>query len=267
MTVKKLILNGLFLKFIEVYESIEVKATWDEFLAQTNLTMDDAKVFISLLNREGAKIEFDEVNLYASEFKFEIHLAINLALKNKQKEEKFCSDNDRIINRIDRSIVEKRKLNIELANKKLIELYPIRLVYIDGELSLIGECLGDKILNYFSISEFKNVNLTDQFFESEHSPIEINEFIQSLRVVNGHEERIILKVYAQDQVNLMPEHHFLGNPFVTSNGEGDLIWAADLELCEDVFQWLYSIKDQVEILDPGHIRKEFSLYCQNKKAS
>jgi len=267
MIKKRLILSGQFLKFVEVLESVEVQMPWDKFLEATELTLENAKVFIQMLNQEGAKIKFDDQNIYSSSFKFEIHIAINLIKKSES-----CSYHnefgiEKITNRIDRSILEKRKIQIEFKNQNKIELHPLRLVYIDGELSVIGECLQERILNYFPLKDFLSVTLTDQFFNSEHSPIVVNEFIQSLRVVNGQEERIILKVYAQDQVNLLPEHHYLGNPFVTSNGEGDLIWAADLELCDDLFNWLFSIKDKVEILDPGHIRKEFSLYCQNKKAS
>ena len=52
---------------------------------------------------------------------------------------------------------------------------------------------------------------------------------------------------------------------MTSSTEGDMIWAATIEMCDDIFHWLYMMRDRVEVLDPGHIRKEFAHFCEMKK--
>ena len=123
----------------------------------------------------------------------------------------------------------------------------------------------DKILLYFGLEDIDSVTEFQIDYTPNLSQIEVNEFICNLRVISGKEERLILKVYSQYEADLMPGHHFLGNPFVTTNGEGDMIWAATIEMCDDVFKWLYSMKDRAEVLDPGHVRLEFSQYCDLKK--
>ena len=132
---------------------------------------------------------------------------------------------------------------------------------------MVGENISDKTLVYFGLEDIKDVENLDLMYEPNLSQIEVNEFIGHLRLINGKEERLVLKIYSQDQSDLLPEHHFLGNPFVTSSTEGDMIWAATLEMCDDVFHWLYKMRDRIEVLDPGHIRKEFSHYCELKKES
>ena len=45
---------------------------------------------------------------------------------------------------------------------------------------------------------------------------------------------------------------------------GDLIWAAYVEPCEDLFEWLLSLGSNVDILDPGRFKDEFLSYCEEK---
>ncbi len=167
--------------------------------------------------------------------------------------------------KIDYNICYRKMLNVVFHNNKDCIIYPLRLVFLDGILCVIGENYLDKTLVYFGVEDIDSVNEYPKNYEPNLSQIEINEFINHLRLINGKDERLILKIYSQYETDLLPSFHFLGNPFVTSNPEGDMIWAATIEMCDDIFLWLYSMKDRMEILDPGHIRKEFSHFCELKK--
>ena len=167
--------------------------------------------------------------------------------------------------KIDYDIVCRKSMKIKFFAEKECDIFPHRMVFLDGVLCVVGENLADKTLVYFGVEDIESVENLTTFYEPNLSQIEVNEFIGHLRLINGQEERLVLKIYSQDQSDLLPEYHFLGNPFVTSSTEGDMIWAATLEMCDDVYNWLYKMRDRVEVLDPGHIRKEFAHYCELKK--
>lgn len=167
--------------------------------------------------------------------------------------------------KIDHVVCYQKPINLHFFNSKACQVFPHRLVYLDGILCVVGESLKDKTLVYFGLEDIKNVEVIELAYEANLSQIEINEFISHLRLINGKEERLVLKIYSQYETDLLPSHHYLGNPFVTSNVDGDMIWAATLEMCEDIYQWLYLMKDRVEVLDPGHVAREFAQYCELKK--
>lgn len=174
------------------------------------------------------------------------------------------SEIENLKKKIDYVICYKKSICIEFLNNKECEVFPHRLVFLDGVLCVVGESVRDKTLVYFGVEDIKDVRDFVQAYEPNLSQIEVNEFICHLRLINGKEERLVLKIYSQYEADLLPSHHFLGNPFVTANSEGDMIWAATIEICDDLFHWLYSMKDRAEVLDPGYVRKEFAHYCELK---
>jgi WYL domain len=167
--------------------------------------------------------------------------------------------------KMDYVISQKKPIGIQFHNSKECNIFPHRLVFLDGILCIIGESIHDKMLVYFGLEDIRDIKDFHQAYEPNLSQIEINEFICHLRLINGKEERLVLKIYNQYESDLLPSHHFLGNPFVTTNSEGEMVWAATLEICDDLFQWLFEMKDRAEVLDPGHIRKEFALYCEHNQ--
>jgi hypothetical protein len=104
-------------------------------------------------------------------------------------------------------------------------------------------------------------------FNPNLSQFQVNDFINEIRAINGKQERLILKFHAQDGEDLLLKYHYLHNPYVTANAEGDLIWAATIEMCDEIYLWLYEMRDKVEVLDPGFVRKQFSKFCETRKAS
>ena len=194
----------------------------------------------------------------------------HFSLFRKQADQVFSnSEWENLKKKIDYEICHKHLIKLHFLNTKECTVFPHRLIFIDGILCLVGENIQDKTLVYFGVEDLESIDsLKDQnehHYDPNLSQIEINEFIIHLRTVNDKDERLVLKIYNQYDSDLLPAYHFLGNPFVTSNSEGDMIWAATIEICDDLFEWLFSMKDRVEILDPGHVRKEFAHYCEFKK--
>ena len=175
------------------------------------------------------------------------------------------NDYENLKKKIDYNICYRKTMNIHFFNNKECVVYPHRMVFLDGILCVVGESTHDKTLVYFGVEDIKEVGDIDLVYEPNLSQIEINDFITHHRLINGKEERIVLKIYSQYDTDLLPTHHFLGNPFVTTTSEGEMIWAATIEMCDDIFQWLYGMKERVEVLDPGHVRKDFAHYCEMKK--
>jgi hypothetical protein len=175
------------------------------------------------------------------------------------------SEFENLKKKIDYNIAQRKTINLHFLNNKECLIFAHRLVFLDGVLCVVGESVLDKSLVFFGIEDIMDVSVEDYDYVPNLGQIEINEFIGHIRLINGKEERLVLKVYSQYEADLLPSYHYLGTPFVTSNTEGDLIWAATIEMCDDVFRWLFSMKDRAEVLDPGHIRKEFAHYCELKK--
>jgi hypothetical protein len=174
---------------------------------------------------------------------------------------------ENFVKQIQFDIIRSRSLQLQFKNEKQCDLFPHRVVYLDGILSVVGEDTQSKILKFFPMSEIIEVNEVEYVYQPNLTTIEVSEFINDLRLINGRQERLILKFHAMDKVDVLPEFHYLHNPYITSNAEGDMIWAATLEMCDDIFLWLYKMRDHIEILDPGFVRKEFVLYCEFQKAS
>lgn len=167
---------------------------------------------------------------------------------------------------IEESLKTQSLLQIKLEDGKAFDMYTHKLVYLDGALSLVGEDCNDRCLVYFNIHEISSLKLSDkENYRCNFSSVEVNDFIFAIRAVSGNEERLVLKIVNQSGIDLNPPYHFLGNPYVTSNMNGDMIWAASVEVSEGLFEWLLQIKDHIEILDPADVKSEFINYIQDSQ--
>ncbi|GAB4009970.1 MAG: hypothetical protein Fur0010_01650 [Bdellovibrio sp.] len=164
-------------------------------------------------------------------------------------------------------------LQVNFKDKKQSTFFPHRLVFLEGELSVVGEDTTDRSLVSISVNEIEDVRLLiNSDYVQNFTPKSIDDFIQAIRSVAGSEERMVLKIKNPENVDLKPPYHFLGNPYMTSNMNGDLIWAASVEMTDDLMEWLFGIKDSIEILDPEHLRERFEEYqlqrlAKHKKAA
>ena len=152
------------------------------------------------------------------------------------------------------------------AHAEVVEIFPHRLVHLDGGLSLIGEEVVDRSLIYLPLSKIEKISLVKEVYEEPaFTKVDIDDFIESIRVLNGNEIRLVLKIVNPENVQeLNPLYHYLRKPYVISNPKGDLIWAASVEECSNLYEWLSNLTTKVEILDPVSFKKNFLDYCEKK---
>jgi hypothetical protein len=302
MSDQHLILENSFWKFLVSVEELKDKKDITLLCLSLGIDEEEMETFCIFLNRFNVYVTKDAQFIYPfkeqCKIKIEFSLAEWLALQAsmpkdthayyhqimqnkiqmaqmaharfsiyKKPEEVMVEVNafEMLKKKIDFVVMQKQPIKIKFFAEKECEIFPHRLVFLDGTLCVVGEIITDKTLVYFGVEDIASIEDCATHYDPNLSQIEVSEFICHLRLINGKEERLVLKIYSQDEADLLPAHHFLGNPFVTSSVEGDMIWAATIEMCDDIFQWLYKMRDRVEVLDPVHIRKEFSHFCEFKK--
>lgn len=142
-----------------------------------------------------------------------------------------------VISFLEESILDQKYIRMHVSNRPIL-VYPHRIVYLDGRLSLVAEDAQEKCLINISIDHIQN--LYEESFDKRpiFSKYEVADFILGLRDVTGNEVRLILKVYSYEKFDPRIEHHFLGNPCMITNPQGEAIWAASIEPTEKIFEWL-----------------------------
>jgi hypothetical protein len=168
------------------------------------------------------------------------------------------------VSKLDEAVSQKAMVSITTTVGKSYQIYPCKIIHLEGKLSMIAEDANDHCLIVLSIGELKEVAILEGTSHPKVADFEIEEFIFAIRSMNEQETRLILKINDPQSVNLFPDHHFLGKPCMITNSNGDLIWAAYVEPCEDLFEWLLILGSNVEVLDPGKFKDEFLMYCEEK---
>ncbi|OFZ15025.1 MAG: hypothetical protein A2X86_06785 [Bdellovibrionales bacterium GWA2_49_15] len=166
---------------------------------------------------------------------------------------------------LEEHIFNKTALNLELQTEN-IKSFPFRVIFLEGRLVLVQEDLELKSLNTLDVEKIKSVSeLSGKTASPKHSLLDANDFISKMRAIGEKEERLVLKILSQAHVDLSPNYYFLGNPFLTTNYKGELIWAATVEDSQELFEWLYSMKSYIEILDPTNLIKKYQEFEKNHK--
>jgi predicted DNA-binding transcriptional regulator YafY len=168
------------------------------------------------------------------------------------------------VSKLDEAVSQKAMVSITTTVGKSYQMFPCKIIHLEGKLSMIAEDANDHCLIVLSISDLKEVAIVEGTSHPKVADFEIEEFIFAIRSMNEQETRLILKINDPQSVNLFPDHHFLGKPCMITNSNGDLIWAAYVEPCEDLFEWLLILGSNVEVLDPGKFKDEFLMYCEEK---
>lgn len=170
----------------------------------------------------------------------------------------------RMVQSLDHAIAEKHLLNLSTKEEKSYLLHPCKVLHLEGSLSLIAEDYQDHCLIVVPLNEVQAFEQVHSSAQPKVTSYEIEEFISAIRAMNEREMRLILKIHDPGPINLFPDHHFLGKPCMITNPNGDLIWAAYVEPCDDLYEWLMSLGKKVEILDPISFREEYIMYCEEK---
>ena len=188
---------------------------------------------------------------------------IELLSQLEQWDEQLTEEHHQFVSVLDEACESKCHFSIECHSKRY-EVFPCKVTHLEGKLSLIAEDVQDNCLITIPIKEIRGITKSESISIPKVSFFEVEEFIAAIRSMNEKEMRLILKIYDPTSVNLFPQHHFLGKPCMISNPVGDLIWAAYVEPCEDLFEWLISLGPNAEILDPSTFKDEYLMYCEEK---
>lgn len=160
------------------------------------------------------------------------------------------------------------KLGVQLLFKnkesKSLNIFPHKVVFIDGELFLIGEDISIRCLVSISLESLERAESVNVDYDLNFSKYEVDDLIMSIRFVSGNEERIILKIHDSEGIDLSPKYHFFGNPYLTTNSDGMIIWAGSVEVSEKLFDWIYNLGLKIEILDPSSFKYEYEMYKEKR---
>ena len=170
----------------------------------------------------------------------------------------------KFVHELDSAISARHLVNFTTRDEKSYLVHPCRVLHLEGQLSLIAEDSQDHCLTVIPLREVAELQSVVSTKEPKVSPFEVEEFITAIRSMNEKETRLILKIFDPGSINLFPDHHFLGKPCMITNPNGDLIWAAYVEPCEALFDWLVTLGTKVEILDPVKFKDEYLMYCEEK---
>lgn len=170
----------------------------------------------------------------------------------------------KMVKSLEEAIHDKLLLNLTTHDEKTYNLHPCKVLHLEGHLSLIAEDSQDHCLLIVPMKDVQHFEKVASSSQPKVTTFEIEEFIAAIRAMNEKETRLILKIHDPSSTNLFPDHHFLGKPCMITNPNGDLIWAAYVEPCEALFEWLMSLGKNVEILDPMKFKDEYLMYCEEK---
>ena len=169
-----------------------------------------------------------------------------------------------LVKQIDAAIKEKATIDLTITDGNGYVVYPCKILHLEGKLSLIAEDSQDHCLLVVPLQRVSGCETVSINYQPRASSFEVDEFITAIRAMNEKETRLILKIHDPQTTNLFPDHHFLGKPCMITNPNGDLIWAAYVEPCEALYEWLMGMGEKTEILDPIKFKDEYLTYCEGK---
>ncbi len=177
------------------------------------------------------------------------------------------------IDQIEKAIVNQEVIAVSLENsliqkssKQQVIILPLRLVYIDGELEVIGEEIPKGILRPYLVGDIHEIEAKahSKDYRKNITSQDVIDYIESGRLITENEERLVLKIPAGNNIDLAPPHLYMGNPFAAVNSDGEMIWAATVEVSNPLFEWLSSLQ-KIEVLDPPSVAIQLQLFLQNNK--
>lgn len=179
--------------------------------------------------------------------------------------EGYRSQNPTLLPTLYQATNERIPMTVTLSDERVIDFYPHKVVYLDGGLSIIGEDTRDRSLLTFYVESIEEIEMNEaEEYKANFSSHEVCDFIAAIRAVSGTEERLVLKIVGAPDLNFKPPFLYLGNPYVTTNPEGEKIWAASVESSPELFEWLYEMRTHIQILDPLSMANEFEDFCHEK---
>ncbi|MFZ8934792.1 MAG: hypothetical protein ACO20H_07130 [Bacteriovoracaceae bacterium] len=172
------------------------------------------------------------------------------------------------IQRLETSILKGENISIELHDHYKTEICPRRMLFIEDQLSVVGEDVSENCLTYFSLNDVRSfMVMTGKSHEKIYTNIQVNDFISQIRKLSGNESRIILRILSSNEIEFNPPFHLMENPCLITNYEGQKIYAATVEVCDEFFNWYHEHSDSFEILEPKSLKSSYEDYLNRKVPS
>lgn len=250
-----LLSDDRFWKTIEFVESLEHPILVSDLFSRITIDDDDLVYVLEFLEDFNFVIETDEDTG-------------NRVLHPPQNKTKIVYDFSMtemyLVRKIEESFAKGQFIVLNFFDLRKIHFYVHQLLFLEEELCLIGEDASTGRLIHYPISKIQDVKIdTVGEYGPQYGELEVNNFLKAIRAVNENEVRLVLKI-ASDAEDINPRYHYLGKPFVTSNWNGEKIWAATVEESDYLYQWLLSINERVEIMDPSSVKHGLLNYCKRQ---
>ena len=171
-----------------------------------------------------------------------------------------------ILEKLERAESIKSCIQIKTNDEDPFLFFPHRLLVMDRELSVIGEKCEDRSLCLIHLKSIKAVRIcsTRRSYSPLFSGSDVDQFVLQFREVVASEERLLLKIRPGKNIDFSLPFQYLGSPMISSSTRGEMIWEASIERSPELYRWLLSVEENVEILSTKKIIEGFEEF---KKAS
>jgi hypothetical protein len=221
-----------------------------------------------LFEQEGKHLFSQKISAKLSDLekensRIDLYTALEEACSKEKIIQELYADKKEMILFLEKTIPRNQVIEVTLFGGRKMEICIMKVLFLEGDLSLIGEGCSDRVLLSLPISSVESFQMFGaNHYQKNFTKIQVEDFIKAIREVNGSGERLVLKILDGSTPNLEPRYQFLGSPFITKTPEGASIWAANVEVSEELFAWLYSMKNEVEIISPISLKQHFNKFCQ-----
>lgn len=243
-----------FWSILFLLEELRAPISLTGFLEKYELSKDQFFVFMELGHSYGLVVNIKEEDSGAVLFPLSWHKEFEDLVVQKTFYKEIASD-------LQACIESSKTCMLKFKSDLTMELLPWRLLFFENNLVLIAEEIKSKRLLTIEVIEIEEMEMRGSDYQSPFSRLEVEDFITAMRLVDGSDERLVIKIHYGNEINMPSEYIFLGNPYTTTNQYGDIIWAATVERSKHLYEWLYSIREKIDILDPSSIKKEFEHFC------
>ncbi len=169
---------------------------------------------------------------------------------------------EEITSTIYQGIDQKRSIELKVRNSSY-EGVCHKILYLENDLVVITESVEDGSLSTIPLSSIEDYKLGDSHKSCLHGQ-DVEDFIKGVREIAESDIRLILKSGIPKDFYSVPDHHYFGSPCLITNPKGEFIWAASVEVHDDVFEWVSELGEGVEVLEPLSFKKQYLNYCEKK---
>lgn len=178
--------------------------------------------------------------------------------------------NGRLAAKLDLAVARPCVLRLHLKGRSktaFLRVYPYRVAYLGGKLSLIYEDVLGHNLNAQTLADIKSWQREGRYkFSPHYGRQAVNNFINQIRAIDGREVRLAIKVVGDLDLKSLAGHHILRRPVSIPTKHGNTIFGAYVEISPSLFAWLYRLRDRIDILDPAAMQAAFKKFCRYQKS-